>query len=97
MENQNNITYCNYHQVNRIVPFILEILFPSVGLFYIGRLIHGFIKLYFIIIIVLYDNKVLPFNLFVGISCLTFLILQVIDLICLAFAFYRDGNGISLL
>ena len=97
LKNQNNITFCNYHQVNRIVPFILELLFPSVGLFYIGRLIHGFIKLYFIIIIVLYDNKVLPFNLLVGLSCLSFLILQVIDLICLAFAFYRDGNGIKLL
>ena len=96
-ENPNNITYCNYHQVNRIAPLVIEIFFPSIGLFFIGRLIHGFIKLSLIIIILLYGKKVLPFNLIVALAGYIFIILHVVDLICLAFAFYRDGNGIRLL
>ena len=96
-ENPNNITYCNYHQVNRIAPLVIEIFFPAIGLFFIGRLIHGFIKLSLIIIILLYGKKVLPFNLIVALAGYIFIILHVVDLICLAFAFYRDGNGIRLL
>ena len=96
-ENPNNITYCNYHQVNRIAPLVIEIFFPAIGLFFIGRLIHGFIKLCLIIIILLYGKKVLPFNLIVALAGYIFIILHVVDLICLAFAFYRDGNGIRLL
>ena len=96
-ENPNNITYCNYYQVNRIAPLVIEIFFPAIGLFFIGRLIHGFIKLSLIIIILLYGKKVLPFNLIVALAGYIFIILHVVDLICLAFAFYRDGNGIRLL
>ena len=96
-ENPNNITYCNYSQVNRVIPLILEIIFPSFGIFFIGRLIHGFIKLCLVIIIVLYGKDYLPFNLIVGFSSIIFLILHFIDLIYLTFAFYRDGNGIELL
>ena len=97
-ENPNNITYCNYHQVNRIAPLVIEIFFPSIGLFFIGRLIHGFIKLCLAIYIILCGKKIISFNLIVvGFSSLVFLILHAIDLICLTFAFYRDGNGISLL
>ena len=96
-ENPNNITYCNYSQVNRVIPLILEIIFPSFGIFFIGRLIHGFIKLCLVIIIILYGKDYLPFNLIVGFSSIIFLILHFIDLICLTFALYRDGNGIELL
>ena len=96
-ENPNNTTYCNYHQVNRIAPLVIEIFFPAIGLFFIGRLIHGFIKLSLIIIILLYGKKVLPFNLIVALAGYILIILHVVDLICLTFAFYRDGNGIRLI
>ena len=97
-ENQNNIIYCNYQKVNRVIPLILEFFFPSMGLLFIGRLIHGFIKLCLAIYIILCGKKIISFNLIVvGFSSLVFLILHAIDLICLTFAFYRDGNGISLL
>ena len=82
--------YCNYEQYSRWKPFIFELFVPSIGLILIHRFTHGFIKL-FIMISLLYDK--VPRQL---VAC-GFFILYVVDLICLLFAIYKDGNGIPLL
>ena len=96
-ENQSNQIYCNYRQINRLVPLIIEFFFPSFGLFYVGRIIHGFIKLFCIITLFLYKRKVLAANIFTFLIALIFISLYFIDLICLLFAVYYDGNGMPLL
>ena len=44
-DNNTNQVFCNYKQYSKWVPFILEFIFPSIGLFFIRRIFHGFIKL----------------------------------------------------
>ena len=43
--NQSNIKYCSYEQTNKYLPFILELLLPSIGHFYIGKIYLGILKL----------------------------------------------------
>ena len=62
-----------------------------------GRIIHGLIKLFCVIILTLYKAKILDANLITAFIAIVFLFLYVIDLICLIFAVYSDGNGIPLL
>ena len=94
---EGNQIYCNYRQINRLIPLIIEFLFPSIGLLYMGRIIHGLIKLFCVIILTLYKAKILDANLITAFIAIVFLFLYVIDLICLIFAVYSDGNGIPLL
>ena len=93
----NNLTYCNYHQINRFAPLIIEIFFPSIGLIFIGRIFHGLIKMTLYIIIILCGHQVLKYNIIIGFVFYIFIFLYFIDLFCLTFAIYRDGNGIKLL
>ena len=95
--NEGNQIYCNYRQINRLIPLIIEFCLPSIGLFYMGRIIHGLIKLFCIIMLGLYKIKLLDANIFTALIAMVFLFLYSIDLICIIFAIYRDGNGIPLL
>ena len=83
--------------MSRLVPLIIEFFFPSLGLLYMGRIVHGLIKLFCILVFCLYRLKLLTNVVIVGLSSLTFLLLYAIDLICLLFAVYLDGNGMPLL
>ena len=47
--NSNN-RFCEYAKINRIYPLILELFFPSLGHFYVGKYYMGFIKLALLII-----------------------------------------------
>ena len=47
--NQSNIKYCSYQQINKFIPFILEIVLPSTGHFYIGKTYLGLLKLILIL------------------------------------------------
>ena len=94
---EGNQIYCNYRQINRVIPLIIEFLFPSVGLFYMGRIVHGLIKLFCVIVLTLYKAKIFDANAITALIAITFVFLYVIDLICLAFAVYSDGKGMPLL
>ena len=85
--------YCNYQQTSRWVPLILELLMPSLGLFYIRRIAHGVFKLLLFICTLIRKN--------IAKNCCIlcswgFLILYILDLIFLACGIYLDGNGIPL-
>ena len=94
---QGNQIYCNYHQINRLTPLLIEFFFPSIGLLYMGRIVHGLIKLLCIIVLILSKMKIVSANIFTGLVSLTFLILYPLDLILISFGVYRDGNGMPLL
>ena len=81
--------YCNYQQKSRWLPLILELLMPSLGLFYLGRIGHAILKLF------LFICALIRTNICVLCSC-GFLILYILDLIMLACGVYLDGNGIPL-
>ena len=85
-----NHVFCNYKQYSKWYPFILELFFPSIGLFFIRRIFHGFIKLA-LFIPVIWRNWNNSFIL-----GLIFFFMYIFDLVCIYFKFYADGNGISL-
>ena len=95
--NETNQIYCNYRLINRYIPLILEFIFPSVGLLYMGRKIHGLFKLFCVFILALNNAKILGDNIFIGLIAIIFLFLYVIDLFCILFLLYNDGNGMPLL
>ena len=95
--NEGNQIYCNYRQINRLIPLIIEFFFPSIGLLYMGRIVHGLIKLFCVIVLTLYKAKILDANIITALIAITFLFLYAIDLICLIFAVYTDGKGMPLL
>ena len=88
-ESTNNI-YCNYKQTSKWVPFLLEFFLPSIGLFYLGRYFHGFLKLLLFLPLVWSGEKVSMLWFFI------FFIIYIVDLVCLFFKIYSDGYGISL-
>ena len=93
--NPDNIIYCTYKQTDRIIPFILEIFFSKVGLFFLGRNIHACIKLIcFIGVMHLALCKANTINI---ILTLVFVIIDLIDLIFIVLAVYKDRNRINLL
>ena len=94
--NETNQIYCNYRLINRYIPLILEFIFPSVGLLYMGRKIHGLFKLFCVFILALNNAKILGDNIFIGLIAIIFLFLYVIDLFCILFLIYTDGNGMPL-
>ena len=95
--NETNQIYCNYRLINRYIPLILEFIFPSVGLLYMGRKIHGLFKLFCVFILALNNAKIFGDNILIGLIAIIFLFLYVIDLFCILFLFYNDGNGMPLL
>ena len=95
--NETNQIYCNYRLINRYIPLILEFIFPSVGLLYMGRKIHGLFKLFCVFILALSKAQILGNNIFTGLIAIIFIFLYVIDLFCILFLFYNDGNGMPLL
>ena len=84
--NETNQIYCNYRLTNRFIPLILEFIVPSMGLLFLGRKIHGFIKLFLVLMLVFGIN----------IFTIIFVFLQFIDLFCILFLIYTDGNGMPL-
>ena len=93
--NPNDTIYCFYRQTDRIIPFIFELLLPSVGLFLLGRIFHGIVKfISFLGFNLLVMGKHYAINYILTIS---FFFLDFIDLIFLALAIYKDGNGAQLL
>ena len=95
--NETNQIYCNYRLINRYIPLILEFIFPSVGLLYMGRKIHGLFKLFCVFIMALNNAKIFGDNILIGLIAIIFLFLYVIDLFCILFLLYNDGNGMPLL
>ena len=89
-DNNTNQVFCNYKQYSKWVPFILEFIFPSIGLFFIRRIFHGFIKLTLFIPLI-WGSWNISF-----IWVFFFVLMYIIDLLGLYFKFYADGNGISL-
>ena len=85
-----NPIYCNYKQTSKWVPFLLELFFPSIGLFYLGRYFHGFLKLALFEPIIWRGKDISPFWLFL------IFIVYLVDLFCLFMKYYSDGNGIAL-
>ena len=94
--NETNQIYCNYRLINRYFPLILEFIAPSVGLLYMGRINHGLFKLFCVFIIVLRNGKILGENFFTALISTIFFFLYVIDLFCILFLIYTDGNGMPL-
>ena len=82
-----NQVYCNYKQYSKWIPFIFELFIPSSGLIAIKRVMHGLIKL---ILFLLFCFRV-SFTFI-----LIFILMYTIDLICIFFKAYRDGNGVPL-
>ena len=82
--------FCNYKQTSKWVPFVLELIFPTIGLFYLGRYFHAFIKLALILPLFFSgkDASLIWFFLF--------LLIYVTDLVCIFFCIYSDGNGFPL-
>ena len=83
--------FCNYKQTNKWIPFFLELFFPTIGLFYLGRYFHAFIKLAVFIPLIWSGKEV---------SCLwgtLFFLFYFVDLFLLAFGVYSDGYGIPLI
>ena len=69
----------------------LELFFPTIGLFYLGRYFHAFIKLAVFIPLIWSGKEV---------SCLwgtLFFLFYFVDLFLLAFGVYSDGYGIPLI
>lgn len=86
----NDPIYCNYKQTSKWVPFLLELFLPSIGLFYLGRYFHAFLKLILFMPLIWSGSKVSIMWFFI------FFLVYVIDLVCLFFRLYADGNGIAL-
>ena len=85
-----NPIFCDYKQFSKWYPFILELFFPSIGLFLIGRFFHGFIKLALFLPIILGNIKVPEDWIFL------FGLMYFVDLVLIYFKIYKDGNGIPL-
>ena len=86
-----NPIFCNYKQYSKWLAFFLELFFPSIGLFYLRRFVHGFIKLIlFIIPLILGANKASV------ISLLLFTCIYIMDLVGIFLKIYEDGNGVPL-
>ena len=62
-----------------------------------GRKIHGLFKLFCVFILALNNAKIFGDNILIGLIAIIFLFLYVIDLFCILFLLYNDGNGMPLL
>ena len=83
--------FCSYEQKSRWIALIFELIMPSIGLFYLGRIIHAFIKMILFCCGVFHqETKTCP----IGACC--FSILYFVDLIFIALGVYTDGNGIPI-
>ena len=47
--NQKNVIFCNYERTSRWFPFLLELLLPSIGHIYLGKIKLGLFKLFLMI------------------------------------------------
>ena len=57
--------YCNYKQINHLIPLILELFLPGIGHFYVGKYWFGLIKLLLALILLslcyyIYNNLRIP-------------------------------------
>ena len=83
--------FCNYKQTNKWFPFFLELFLPSIGLFYLGRYFHAFIKLA-LLLPVLYKGT--DISLLFG---FLFCFMYILDLFLLSFGIISDGYGFPLI
>ena len=83
--------FCNYRQTNKWVPFFFELFLPSIGLFYLGRYFHAFIKLALLIPILYKGTEI---SLLFGVL---FCFMYILDLFLLAFGIISDGYGFPLI
>ena len=91
---KNNQIFWNYRQINRYVPLFLEFFFPTIGLFYLGRIFEGIFKLCLIIVLfTIPKNRIHKLRFFI----IFVIIYHLIDISCILFAIYYDGYGIPLL
>ena len=93
--NTNDTIYCHYRQTDRIIPFIFELFLPTVGLFLLGRIFHDIVKLIFffgLILLVMGLHSAINYIL-----TIFYFFLDLVDLIFLSLAIYKDGNGVQLL
>ena len=82
----------------RFIPLILEFFFPSIGLFYLGRIFHGLVKLILgISSFVFRASGEQNLNAFKVIIMLAFVFLYFVDLIRLLLGKMTDGNGVPVL
>ena len=105
--NYNGI-YCNYKKTSKWIPFILEIFFPSLGHFYIGKFYLGLFKLFFLLFPIFLSllpcsqNRRIKdpcFNILSFIILFCFFVefcLLVSDPFLYIFKYYLDGNGVEL-
>ena len=105
--------YCNYERETRWKPFIMEMLLPTLGHFYIGNITLGLIKLALlfgpvIIMVIAFGLSLLIKDddnsnaSYVPIACsiicvILFSIMHIYDLIMYGIARYVDGYGVSLI
>ena len=83
--------FCNYKQTNKWVPFCLELFLPTIGLFYLGRYFHAFIKL-ILLIPILYKGTDISL-LFGSLFCFIYFL----DLFLISFGIISDGYGFPLI
>ena len=83
--------FCNYKQTNKWIPIILELFLPSIGLFYLGRYFHAFIKLA-LLLPVLYKGT--DVSLIFGIL---FVLMYFLDIFLLSYGIISDGYGFPLI
>ena len=107
---QNNGVFCNYHTKSRFIAFLLEFFFPfGVGHFYSGNMVLAVIKLALFVVLICTCCAVLccvtgkVVNTFSFVICVIVVLciigivfMEVFDLFCYAFGFYKDGNGVKM-
>ena len=104
------LKYCNYKQKSRMTAFFLEFFFPiGLGHIYAAKYLLALIKfsLFFLFFcgvcgeiccMNLNMDKLMFCSAFTLLADMCFwLTFQLVDLICYAFGFYKDGNGVPML
>ena len=89
-----NPIYCNYAQKSRWIALILELFIPSLGLFYLKRIMHAIIKLILMFTYFCTKQKANCFSIMIG---LAFIVLYITDIVSIIIAYYHDGNGVPIL
>ena len=93
-EGSTEIIYCNYPQKSRWIAFILEMFLPCLGLLYLGRYVHCFIKFSLLLTYLCQRKQASCLAILAG---LAFVIMYLVDMIKILLASYYDGNGVPIL
>ena len=52
-KNDAGFVYCNYEKISRWIPFLIDLILPPLGSYYIGKSFHALIKLIFLLLPIL--------------------------------------------